>query len=151
MLKSLIKKSLIRLGVEANNREEAIIKAATPLVEEGMIESRYIDAIIRSMNENGPYFVLLPSVALPHARPEEGALQNALGITCLTQPVVFGSQGNDPVKYIFTLSATNDGQHLESLANLSDLFEEPSFFEMLDKASDPQEVMDYLERNGEED
>ena len=69
MINSLVNKSFIRLGVVAADREEAIQKAATPLVDAGMIEKRYIEAIIRSMKDNGPYFVLLPHVALPHARP----------------------------------------------------------------------------------
>lgn len=145
MINSLVNKSFIRLGVVATDREEAIQKAATPLVDAGMIEQRYIEAIIRSMKDNGPYFVLLPHVALPHARPEEGAIGNALGIAALKEPVVFGNESNDPVKYIFTLSAIDDGQHLESLAQLSQLLDEPGFFEVLDRATDPQEVIDYLE------
>lgn len=146
MLTDLITESLIQLNVEASDREDAITKAATPLVNAGKIEERYIKGIIKALHEVGPYFVLAPQIALPHARSEEGALANAIGITTLKTPITFGNESNDPVQYIFTLSAVESGSHLEALASLAGLFEEKAFFEILDHASDPKEIIDYLNK-----
>lgn len=144
MLKDLVEESLIQLNIEASNREDAIRKAAQPLVNAGKIENRYIDNIIRSLHEVGPYFVIVPQVAMPHARPEEGAMQNAIGITVLKTPVIFGNESNDPVKYLFTLSATGNQEHLETLAELANLIEDQAFFELLDQATSAKDVMDFL-------
>jgi PTS system ascorbate-specific IIA component len=100
MLKHLTDESLIRLGIEATDWEDAIRQAAEPLKEQGKITQGYIDGIIRNMEEAGPYFVLAPHIALPHTRPEEGALQSAIGIATLKTPVAFGSESNDPVKFV---------------------------------------------------
>lgn len=143
-LLELITKDLIQLNIEATDREDAIRKAAQPLVDANKITDSYIDGIIKSMKESGPYFVIIPHVAMPHARPEEGALENAIGITTLKTPIEFMNASNDPVKYVLTLSATGNDEHLETLASLAELVEEDSFFELLDKATSAQEVIDYL-------
>lgn len=146
MLNKLTDLSLIQLGVEASDWQDAIRKSAQPLLINGKIKASYIDGIIEGVLENGPYIVITTHVALPHARPEAGALESAIGITTLAKPVVFGNKDNDPVKYLFTLSATDNSKHLNALADLAVLFEKQEFFDLLDSAKDPQEIMDYLNK-----
>lgn len=145
-LLELITEDLIQLNVEAKDREDAIRKAAAPLLAAQKITESYIEGIIKSMHESGPYFVITPHVAMPHARPEEGALENSIGITTLKTPVEFMNKNNDPVKYMFTLSATGNDTHLETLATLAELVEDETFFKLLDSAQTPREIMDYLEK-----
>ena len=61
-------------------------------------------------------------------------------------PVEFGSEANDPVKYLFCLSARNNTEHLDALADLAERLEDQEFFKMLDQATDPKEVLDYLSK-----
>lgn len=146
MLNKLTDLSLIQLNVEATDWQDAIRKAAAPLVEHGKVKPSYVDGIIEGVIENGPYIVITTHVALPHARPEAGAIESAIGITTLNEPVVFGNKDNDPVKYLFTLSATDNTKHLGALADLAGLFEKKDFFELLDSAKNAQEIMDYLNK-----
>ena len=106
MLSDLLDEGLIRLGVEASDWEDAVRKAAQPLIDLEMVTRGYVDDIVRGVNVLGPYIVIAPRVALPHARPESGALRPALGVVTLASPVPFGSAENDPVKFLFPLSAT---------------------------------------------
>ena len=85
-------------------------------------------------------------MALPHARPEAGALESAIGIATLKTPVEFGSEANDPVKYLFCLSARNNTEHLEALADLAERLEDENFFKMLDNATGAEEVLAYLNK-----
>lgn len=151
MLVELISESLIQLNIEASSPEEAIRQAALPLVAEGKIEERYVDGIIKALHEFGPYFVLLPHVALPHTRAEEGAIKNAIGISTLKNPVNFGNESNDPVKFLFTLSAIENGSHLAALASLAELFEDEEFFHILDHAKSPSEIIEYIKKQRKED
>ena len=146
MLNKLTDASLIRLNIEADDWQSAIRKAAEPLVEHSKIKACYVDEIIKGVIETGPYIVITEHVALPHARPEAGALESAIGIATLKHPVKFGNKDNDPVKYLFTLSATDNSKHLNALADLAGLFEQQEFFDLLDKAKDPQEIMTYLNK-----
>ncbi|MBW9213124.1 MULTISPECIES: PTS sugar transporter subunit IIA [Terrabacteria group] len=144
MISDFFDKNLIQLNVEAKNREEAIRIAAQPLVDYKKISTDYVDNILKVLEKTGPYFVLLPQVALPHARSEEGALENAIGITTLKHPVEFKSETNDPIKYLFVISAIDNNVHLGALSMLAELFEKASFFEFLDNATSPKEILNYL-------
>lgn len=144
MLTTLINEKLIQLNVEALDWEDAIRKSALPLLVERKISKNYIEKIIESNRQNGPYFVLAKHVALPHASFKFGAREKAIGITTLLNPVISGQTANDPVKYLFCLSATDQNSHLEALANLVELLGDEIFFEMLDQAKCPSEVMAYI-------
>ena len=134
MLKDLTNKNLVRLNVEASDWEDAIRKSAQTLIDEGKVKQSYVDDMITGVKENGPYIVLTEHVALPHARPEAGAIESAIGIATLKEPVAFGSEVNDPVKYLFCLSAKDNDEHLHALSQLAGLFEDEAFFKMLDNA-----------------
>ena len=146
MLKDMVSEKLIRLQIEADNWEDAVRQAAQPLVDENKAKMSYVDDIIKGVKEMGPYIVLTKHVALPHARPESGALENAIGVATLKTPVEFGNEENDPVKYMFCLCDTGNSEHLNALAELAGLFEDKDFFELLDKTTDPAEVMAYINK-----
>lgn len=143
-LKEMIKPELIRLNIEATNWEEAVRLAYEPLVQHHYITQNYVEETVRSVKIVGPYIVITKHVALPHTKPECGALSIALGIGVLKSPVKFGNQDNDPVKYIFSLSAIDNQTHLTAMAELLDLFNQKSFFEKLDIANNSREIMEYL-------
>ena len=146
MLKDLTSENLIKLNIEATDWEDAVRKAAQPLLDAGKVKQSYVDDIIVGAKESGPYFVLAQHVALPHARPEAGALESAIGIATLKTPVEFGSEANDPVKYLFCLSARNNTEHLEALADLAERLEDENFFKMLDNATGAEAVLAYLNK-----
>lgn len=150
MLSDLLSENLIQLDVDAADWKDAIYKATAPMVESGVVTEGYVEDIIKGKEELGPYFVLTEHVALPHARPECGALQSAIGIVTLKNPVEFGSEANDPVKYLFPLAAKDSDAHLSALQSLVELLADPDFFNQLDAANTPADVMNLVhakERN----
>lgn len=146
MLKDLTNEKLIRLNIEAADWEEAIRKSAQPLIDEHKVKQSYVDDMIAGVKENGPYIVLTKHVALPHARPESGALESAIGIATLKTPVVFGNEANDPVKYLFCLSAKDNMEHLNALAELAGMFEDVDFYRLLEQAESAKEIMEYISK-----
>lgn len=136
--------SLVRLSIEAVDWKDAIRQAAEPLLEAGKITTGYIDEIIRGVEDIGPYIVLTKHVALPHARPEAGALESAIGIATLKVPVAFGNKENDPVKYIFCLSAKDNESHIQALGELTELLSRQDFYELLDRADTAKAVIQYI-------
>lgn len=146
MLKDLIDEKLVTLNIEATDWEDAVRKASQSLIDNGKVEQGYVDDMIAGVKEFGPYIVLTKHVAMPHARPESGAKECAIGVATLKTPVEFGNPDNDPVKYLFPLSATDNTKHLEALAALAGLFEDEEFFKFLDNAKDAKEVIDYLSK-----
>ena len=144
MLSDLADKNLIRLSVKAENWEDAVRKSAQALLDNDKITAPYIDAMISTAKEAGPYIVVTKHVALPHAKPEAGAKETAMGIAVLVHPIEFGNKGNDPVKYVFSLSAVDHERHLQAMAELLELLEKEEFYDVLDKAEKPEEIADYI-------
>ena len=78
------------------------------MIESGAILPEYYDAIIESTEEYGPYYILMPGMAMPHARPEAGVQSDAFSLITLQNPVVF-QMGK---RYLFVgLAATSSKIH----------------------------------------
>ncbi|MFP7170308.1 BglG family transcription antiterminator [Terribacillus halophilus] len=121
MLQDILKNSNILLNQACKDWKEAITKAADLLMEEEAIEASYITAMIKSVEEYGPYIVVGKHLALAHARPEDGVNELGVSVMSLKDPVYFGNPDNDPVRLVFCLAAVDSYSHLNIMRNLIDL------------------------------
>ncbi|HHY35129.1 MAG TPA: PTS sugar transporter subunit IIA [Firmicutes bacterium] len=138
----------IKLNVPATNWEEAVRAAGALLESKGDISPAYTEAMVKVVRELGPYAVIAPGVALPHARPEDGVRRSCLGLVRLAAPVEFGNKANDPVDLVFPLGGTRDEGHLEVLAALAGFLSTPGNLEAIRKARTEEEVLSVF-RQGE--
>lgn len=132
----------ILLDVEANNAEHAIRLSGELLFNMGASTAGYIDAMVKNWKDNGAYFVIAPGLALPHARPEQGALVPQISVVRLTKPVKFGSQENDPVSLIIGLAATNSDQHVQLIQRVAQVLCDESQYKILNNAQDANSIVD---------
>ena len=123
MLIDFLKKEHIQLSVSVDNWEEAIYVSGRTLLASKVIDESYIDAMINSVKKMGPYIVIIPGVAIAHARPEDGVNEVGLALTTLNPPVKFGSEHNDPVSLIITLASTDHDAHITALGELVELID----------------------------
>ncbi|TQQ02679.1 PTS sugar transporter subunit IIA [Vibrio cholerae] len=141
MLSELITSDVIRIYPNAADWKDAVQKSCQTLIDNGAVEPRYVDAIFRSHEELGPYYVVGPSMAMPHARPEDGVNRLSLAITVIQQGVHFDSEGNDPVKMLVTLAATNSESHVGAIAQLAELFMNEEHVEQICNAQTIEDVL----------
>ncbi|HCJ10056.1 MAG TPA: PTS maltose transporter subunit IIBC [Clostridiales bacterium] len=134
----------VALDVEARDWEEAVRLAGEVLEKAGDIEPAYTEAMIRTVREIGPYIVVTPGVALPHARPENGVLRAAIGLVRLARPVSFGNEVNDPVDLVFPFGTPDRDQHIEVLAALSRLLSDPRRVAALRRAATEEDILAVL-------
>ncbi|NYY78986.1 PTS mannitol transporter subunit IIA [Escherichia coli] len=84
-------------------------------------------------------------VAMPHARPECGALKTGMSLTLLKQGVYF--PGNDePIKLLIGLSAADADSHIGAIQALSELLCEEEILEQLLTASSEKQLADIISR-----
>ncbi|HFK8832200.1 TPA: PTS sugar transporter subunit IIA, partial [Streptococcus agalactiae] len=62
---AFIENDSIRLKLSASDWKEAIKLSIDPLIESGAVDAEYYDAIIESTEEFGPYYILMPGMAMP--------------------------------------------------------------------------------------
>lgn len=131
----------IELSLKAVDWKEAIIKASQEFLKRGYITQNYIDSMINSVVEHGPYIVLSENIALAHARPEDGAIKTGLYFTTLDNSIEFGAEEFDPVKMIIVLSAEDSEGHLDLLMELSSILEDRTLVDNLIKQKDKKEFL----------
>ncbi|MDE4542765.1 BglG family transcription antiterminator [Thermoanaerobacterium sp. R66] len=144
LLKDLLTEKTIKLNVEVKDWEEAVRIGGELLEKEGAIEHRYIDAMIDSVKEIGPYIVIAPGIAMPHARPESGAKKIGMSLITLKNPVNFGNKENDPVKIVVCLCAVDHSSHLKALSELVELLGDDEKVEYMLKCVDSKNILDYI-------
>lgn len=133
-LEELLPIERISLNVQAGDWEEAIRAIGKLMVDTGVVEERYIDGMVNTTKELGPYIVIAPGVAIPHSRPEDGVISPCLAYARLVPPVNFGNKENDPVQILFALGALDHEQHIESLGQIAEILSDKIKFDNLLKA-----------------
>lgn len=103
---------------DINSWEEAVQLSANPLLNGGEIQQSYIDGMIESVKEHGPYIVIAPNIALPHARPETGSLKIGFSVMKLNKPVAFAEDGSADAQLFIALSCVDSDTHLEMLQEI---------------------------------
>ena len=146
-LKDLVKKELIQQLDKVNDWQTAVRIASKPLLEQG-----YIEAIISSVNEIGPYIVLAPKVAVPHASPDAGVHRLGISLLQLKEPVNFGLEDDEDknVQLIFVLATVDSTAHLKALQQLALILDDDEVIENLIKAEMPEEILGLIEKVIEE-
>lgn len=146
MLSEVTNESLIRLNIEAVNWKDAIRKSANPLVKNGYATENYVNGMIKTTEESGPYIVISKGVALPHARPELGAKKIGITVTTLKTPIKFGNKSNDPVQFIFALCAVDNKSHLKAMSELVNFISDQNFLKSLVKETRPANVYTLIKK-----
>lgn len=141
MLKEFLKNNII-LTDEFDSWELAIKQASEPLLEKNIIKESYVEAMINSVYKNGPYMIIMPHIALAHARPEDGVNKNGISFLKLKTPVTF-PQEND-VDIIIVLAAKEDEGHLELMAELADLLVDDEKTEAIRRAHNKNQIKEIL-------
>lgn len=109
------------------------------LLKDGCIESKYVDAMIESVEKIGPYMVLCDGLVMPHSRPENGALKSSMSFLKVERGVLFPDT-EEPVTLFFTLAAVDSDGHLEAMMKLAEVIDNAEKFESLKKAKTKEEV-----------
>lgn len=148
MSENFIDEKNIKLEVDCNNWEEAIRNAGKLLVENKYVKQDYVEQMVQSINELGPYIVIVPNIALAHARPGESVLKEGVSMITLSKPVEFGNKANDPVSIIFAFATKTNDSHLSSLSKLVNVLSNEETIIKLKKSNDVNYVQKLV--NGKE-
>lgn len=144
VLKEVLTEDLIDLKVKVDNWEDAIQKGGELLLNKGVIQPEYIKAMIQSAKDLGPYIVIAPHIAMPHASPENGVNNIGISLMTLEQPINFGHKENDPVELVLCLAAVDHSTHLKALQSLVSYLSDEKFLELVKNAKTSKEVLSYI-------
>ena len=139
----------IAIGVHATDWRAAITAAGDALALSGATTPAYTDRMIGVIDEFGAYIVIAPGLALAHARPGPDVLREGLCVVTLDEPVVFGHPHNDPVSVIVGLSVTSPDEHVQFVAELANIFNDPAVIPAIAAATTADEIRQLLGVTGD--
>ena len=112
-----------------------------------VVEEHYGPAMIRTVEELGPYVAVAPGVAIPHARPEDGVLKVGISLAVLQNPVEFGSEENDPVDLLFGFASPDKDSHVDTIRDLVSFIQNAENLEALRAAETADEALRILKKD----
>ncbi|MBU9846409.1 PTS mannitol transporter subunit IIA [Rahnella ecdela] len=135
----------IAIYSSADDWSQAIDLSMKNILERKYITPDYIQAIKDTTREIGPYYLLAPGIAMPHARPECGALHTALSFTLLRQGVSFDAE-SPPVRLLIGLAAKDSDSHIEAIQALSEILCEDEVIDELLNSKNTEELINIIQR-----
>lgn len=120
---SLIENNSILLKADAATWQEAIKLGTDMLVASQAIKPSYYEAIIHCVKTMGPYIIIAPNFAMPHARPEDGVNRTAFALVTLNKPVYFDGEP-EPVDVLITLAGSTSDEHMQGLMEVTQVLDD---------------------------
>ena len=144
LLQDLLSEDNVSFRYPAETWEDVIRHGGQLMVDAGFTDPTYTEAMIDVVRDMGPYIVLAPGLAMPHARPEMGAKQVGAALVTLEKPIDFGSPENDPVSVVIFLCAPNKDEHIQLLTDIATLFEDEEFLDAAVNFESIEDVQSFL-------
>ena len=150
LLQDLLSEDNVSFRYPAETWEDVIRHGGQLMVDAGFTDPTYTEAMIDVVRDMGPYIVLAPGLAMPHARPEMGAKQVGTALVTLEKPIDFGSPENDPVSVAVFLCAPNKEEHIQLLTDIATLFEDGEFLDAAVNFESIEDVQAFLSEHLDE-
>ena len=144
LLQDLLSEDNVSFRYPAETWEDVIRHGGQLMVDAGFTDPTYTEAMIDVVRDMGPYIVLAPGLAMPHARPEMGAKQVGAALVTLEKPIDFGSPENDPVSVAIFLCAPNKDEHIQLLTDIATLFEDEEFLDAAVNFESIEDIQSFL-------
>ena len=141
MLKKILTEDLVALDVTGLTTPEDVIRySGQLLVNAGKVQPSYVEKMLDAFHNLGPYIVMGPGIAMPHARAGGDVSSPGISFVRLKEPVAFGHPENDPVVLVFALAGTAHDDHIVILQALSELLGDEEKQKALTLVADYQEL-----------
>lgn len=149
-LAELVPDQAILLDLDTADRDALIRAMSDALHSAGLVDPDYADRCIQREREFPTGLETTGGcIALPHADPREGE-RMGIAIARPTAPVEFGAmadEGTVPARLVFLLAVAGGETHVEALAEVIEIVQDPERMAGLMAATTPQEVKRLLRRN----
>lgn len=141
MLKKILTEDLVALDVTGLTTPEEVIRySGQLLVKAGKVQPPYVEKMLDAFHSLGPYIVMGPGIAMPHAHAGGDVNCPSISFVRLKEPVVFGHPENDPVVLVFALAGKEHDDHIDILQALSKLLGDEEKQKALTLVADYQEL-----------
>lgn len=123
LLKQILDHRLTHYANSFDTWQESVQMSAQSLLDEGYIDSSYVDEIIACVEKYGPYIVIAPDIAMPHSTEgATGVHKTGIAFMKVETPVQFDVEDREKdARLFFVFASENHEQHLANMVSLSEM------------------------------
>lgn len=146
LLSEVLTPNMIKFAkTEKMNWQQVITLSAQPLLKAGKISDQYIKAIIKNVDDNGPYINIGPEIALAHARPDQGVKELGMSMLLLNRDVDLVDDKHK-IRLIIVLAAKDSTSHLKALSELAQILGNKDDVKKIMNAHDSNEIEELIKK-----
>lgn len=142
MLRELLTEKTIAFPKKLKDWKGAVIYGNEILVKNGFTDEQYGQEMIAAIEQYGPYVVLAPKFAMPHAKSKH-VKRTGMSLLILDEPIYFPEEKE--VNVILTLCSNDNQNHLEALSELTTFLTKHNFLTDLSNCNNAESVINLLE------
>lgn len=143
-LSDLLNDETIMINNGEHDWEQVITDTTQPLIDQNIVEPRYLKAMIDDIKANHPYNSICPGLFIAHAGIDEGV--NEVGMSILLSPYDIDIDGYFKADIIVVLATPNNESHLTALYELIDITEDQEKMKALRSAKSISEIKNIISR-----
>lgn len=146
MIKEILTEEMIQTEVEATTWREAVKVVGKILVEHNKVEETFIQSMIETVEQLGPYMILLPGVAFFHGAPSSGVHEVCLSLVTFKEDVVFTDFDQQHIQCAFGFGAIDSDSHMQMLMKVAALLQDEEFIELVRNHGSKAEIMEKVQQ-----
>ncbi|RPA60972.1 transcription antiterminator [Aerococcus agrisoli] len=139
-----LKPHFITLTNEDLSWEEAISLSCKPLMEEQIIDEKFINDCIQQVRDKNYSSFLGMRTCIPHTTVENGVLKDGISILISKKPIEFPNGRR--INFIFPLSFYDLTMHLKTVNQIADISNNVPLLDSLLEESDEKEIYQILRK-----
>ena len=121
--------------------QNMIQMAGQPLLDEGLIAQEYVDEIITTCTEKGPYMNIGPNIVLAHARPLPSTKKAVMALLLSKQPAALLDDPAHTARLWIFLATPDDRSHIELIQKLATLLMDADRVQRVLAANSQEELL----------
>ncbi|MEG0959405.1 MAG: PTS sugar transporter subunit IIA [Erysipelotrichaceae bacterium] len=141
MIRDVLSSDFVKTEVNCSTWQDAVKEVGNILKEHGKVEESFIQSMIDTVNELGPYMILLPGLALFHGSPQAGVHEACLSFITFKEDVVFTEFDQQHIQCAFGFGAVDSDSHMGMLMQVAQLLQDEEFIELVRNHGSKEEIM----------
>ena len=124
--------------------QNMIQMAGQPLLDDGLIAQEYVDEIITTCTEKGPYMNIGPNIVLAHARPLPSTKKAVMALLLSKQPAALLDDPAHTARLWIFLATPDNRSHIELIQKLATLLMDADRVQRVLAANSQEELLGSL-------
>lgn len=124
--------------------QNMIQMAGQPLLDDSLIAQEYVDEIITTCTEKGPYMNIGPNIVLAHARPLPSTKKAVMALLLSKQPAALLDDPAHTARLWIFLATPDDRSHIELIQKLATLLMDANRVQRVLAANSQEELLGSL-------